>query len=223
VGVAGAVGVERQRRRVQDDAPVALAPDGRPGLVDQLSVPVDATPGTYTLRVRTDSDTDYQTFEVVAEKRATLTLRAVSRDTVVVDATLPDGGYVELRADGAVYGVSPYLSPGTHTSVSIPVDAGATSLTAVAVVGTADRRLEAYTAQGDTVTVTVGLPTATPAATPTLTPTAEPSPMAPPITTASPTRSPTRTRTTTDATGPGFGVVSAVLAFVGMCVYRQIR
>ncbi|AZH26454.1 DUF7282 domain-containing protein [Haloplanus aerogenes] len=179
----------------------------------RLSVPADATPGTYTLRARADGDTDYQSFEVVTEKRATLTVRPVSRTAVVVDATLPDGGYVELRDGGTVVGVSSYLSPGSHTGVSVPVDTGTSSFTAVAVVGTPDRRLGAYTVDGETVAVALRLPTPTVTATPTATPepTATPSPSPTP-----PTRSPTRpspTRSpTTGASGPGFGVVATTLS-----------
>jgi hypothetical protein len=184
----------------------------------RLPVPANVTPGTYTLRVRTDDSTDYQSFTVVAEKRATLTVRSLSQDAVVVDATLPDGGYVELRARGDVVGVSPYLSPGTHTGVAI--DADTASFTAVAVVGTSDRRLDAYTVEGAPVAVAVDLPTPSPTATPT----PSPPPTSTPTASPTPRPSPTRTRSPTDAAGPGAGVVSALLALATVAVLgRRIR
>jgi len=183
----------------------------------ELAVPADVTPGTYTLRVTVGDETDYQDFAVVAAKRATLTVREVSADRVVVDATLPDGGYVELRAD-AVRGVSPYLDPGTHRRVSIPVEslpAGPRSLTAVAVVGTPDRRLDPYTWNGSPVTAVVRLP-AEPTATATATATPTPTPAAT-LTPRVATTSPISTPTATDASGPGFGPLAAVAA---LCYLR---
>lgn len=191
----------------------------------RLSVPANVTPGTYTLRVRTDESTDYQSFTVVAEKRATLTVRSVSRGAVVVDTTLPDGGYIELRTGGSVAGVSSYLSPGTHTGVAI--DAEATSFTAVAVVGTSDRRLDAYTVGDDPVAVAVGLPTPTPTATPTRpSPARTPSstPISTPTASQTPDPSPARTPSPTDAAGPGVGMLSALLALATVSVLgRRIR
>ena len=178
----------------------------------ELTVPADATPGTYTLRVAVGDEADYQDFEVVAEKRATLTVREASADRVVVDATLPDGGYVELRAD-TLYGVSSYLAPGTHRRVSIPLEslpAGTRSLTVVAVVGTTDRRLDPYTWNGSAVTAPVRLPaSATATATATSSPTATATPtITPRVTTPTPT--PTPRSPATDASGPGFGPLTAL-------------
>lgn len=190
----------------------------------ELAVPADVTPGIYTLRVQIGEDVNYQDFEVVAEKRATLTVREVSADRVVVDATLPDGGYVELRGADTVRGVSPYLAPGTHRGVSIPVDslpAGTRSLTAVAVVGTPDRRLDPYTSNGSAVTAAVRLP-APPTVTPTNTATASPPPTATPTPRAG-TASPTPTPTTTAASGPGFGPVAAVAALCWLLVRGRFR
>jgi hypothetical protein len=192
----------------------------------ELTVPADATPGTYTLRVAVGDEADYQDFEVVAEKRATLTVREVAADRVVVDATLPDGGYVEIRAD-TVRGVSPYLGPGTHRSVSIPVESppsGVPSLTAVAVVGTPDRRLDPYTWNGTAVTATVRLPadsTPTTTATVTPTPTATSTPRAATATTT--TTTPTTTLTVTDGAGPGFDAVVALVALCFLLYYGRLQ
>ncbi|MFB6103413.1 MAG: hypothetical protein ABEJ73_12735 [Haloplanus sp.] len=177
----------------------------------RLPIPADATPGAYTLRVQVGDEVDYQTFHIVSEKRATLTVRSAARPAVVVDATLPDGGYVELRTGETVVGVSPYLAPGTHERLSIPVEGRAASLTVVAVVGTRERRLDPYTHDGAPVSASVRLPTTTPTstpeptATPTMTPTSTPEPTATPTTTAA---------SPTDTSGSGFGVVVAGVALV---------
>lgn len=184
----------------------------------ELPVPADVAPGTYTLRVRVGDATDYQEFEVVAEKRATLTVRTVTADAVVVDATLPDGGYVEVRGTDTLRGVTPYLAPGTHRRVSIPVEPLAgepRSLTVVAVVGTLDRRLDAYARNGGPVAARVRLP-AQP------TPTTDPSPARTPRpdvpTTLPPT--PTPRPTVTEAGGPGLGPVAAAVALVILAAVR---
>jgi len=187
----------------------------------RLSVPADATPGTYTLQARVGGDTDYQDFEVVAEKRATLTVRSVSRTTVVVDATLPDGGYVELRDGDTVVGASSYLPPGSHTGVTVPVDTDTSSLTAVAAVGTPERRLDAYRVGGESVGVAVRLPTLTPTvipATPTPTATAPP-----PRTTRSTARPPPTRSPTTGASGPGFGAIAATLSLAVVWAFVRWR
>jgi len=171
----------------------------------RLTVPADATPGTYTLQTQAGGDTDTQAFDVVAEKRATLTVRDTSRTTLVVDATLPDGGYVELRDGDTVVGTSRYLEPGTHERVSIPVERGVTAPTAVAVVGTRERHLEPYVHDGAPVSVTVALPTPTPTVRPTATATRTSAVTTPP--TATPT-------VTTTASGTGFGVAAAVCALL---------
>jgi len=187
----------------------------------RLSVPADATPGTYTLRARVDGDTDYQDFEVVAEKRATLTVRSVSRTAVVVDATLPDGGYVELRDDETVVGTSSYLPPGSHTGVTVPVDTDTSSLTAVAAVGTPERRLDAYTVDGESVVVAVRLPTPTPTVTP---PTPTPTATAPPPRTTRSTARPPPTRSpTTGASGSGFGAIAATLSLAVVWAFVRWR
>jgi len=170
----------------------------------RLPIPETVTPGTYTLRVQTDSETDYQEFEVVAEKRATLTVRSAAADAVVVNATLPDGGYVELRDGDTVVGTSSYLAPGAHERITVPVDGAPTTLTAVAVVGTPDRRLDPYTVDGTTVTAPVRVETPTATATPTASPTPTPTP------TATPSPSPSSTA----ASGPGFAPLAAVVALL---------
>jgi MYXO-CTERM domain-containing protein len=183
----------------------------------RLPVPDDVRPGVYTLRIRVGDETDYQRFEVVAEKRASVTVREATADHVVVDATLPDGGYVELRNEDRVRAVSPYLDPGTHRGVSIPVDGESGSLTAVAVLGTADRRLDPYTAHDGGVAAPVPSPTPTPTATARPTPT--------PTETATPERATTTpTATPTDASSPGLDAAVAALALgIAALLFRRRR
>jgi hypothetical protein len=186
----------------------------------RLPVPANVTPGTYTLEVQVGGDTDRQTFEVIERRPATLGRvslsdagRTVAGESVppgrvaVESATLPDGGYIEVRDAGTLVGRSRYLDPGSHAVVVVTVegvDAGS-DLRAVAVRGTPDRVDDPYRRNGTPVTAAVPLPpTSTPTATATATPTATPTPT-PTATRSSPT-------TTTPGSGPGFGVAVAVVA-----------
>lgn len=182
----------------------------------RLSVPENVTPGTYTLRVSVDGERESTGFEVVAEKRARLSVAGPPADgAVVVDSvTLPDGGYVELRDGDAVVGASRYLRPGTHEGVRVSLSSGASSrtLTAVAVVGTPDHRLDAYTWGGSPVAVDVPAATATPTDTPTATATSTATATPTPTRTPSPT--PTATPTPTASNAPGFGLFTAVAALL---------
>lgn len=191
----------------------------------RLAVPADITPGTYTLSVQVDGESDVQTFEVVERRPAAIdraslsdTGRVVAGESVppghvaVENVTLPDGGYVEIRDAGVLVGRSPYLAPGVHAVVAVPVediDAGS-ALRAVAVNGTADSVGDPYRRNGTAVAVPVSLPPAglAPTATATATPTATPTPSSTPSATVA-----TTPETTTGA-GPGFGVVAVVVALV---------
>jgi len=193
----------------------------------RLAVPENATPGTYTLQVQLDGDSDVQPFEVVERRPAALgraslsdAERVVAGESVppgrvaVENVTLPDGGYVEVRDGDALLGRSPYLGPGTRAVVTVAVegvDAGS-DLRAVAVNGTPDRVGDPYRRNGTPVAVPVSLQPAGPAptATATTTPTATPTPTA----TATATPSPTATPGTTPGSGSGFGVVAAAVALL---------
>ena len=192
----------------------------------RLSVPSNATPGTYLLEVRVDGDSDVQPFEVTERRpavieRASLSdaSRTVAGESVppgavaVENVTLPDGGYVEVRDGDALAGRSASLAPGRHAVVVIPVEGvdDGNDLRAVAVRGTADAVGGPYRRNGTPVAVAVSSSAGpTPAATPT--PTASPTPTARPS--PSPAATPTPTPTPTTGAGPGFGGVVALLAVV---------
>jgi hypothetical protein len=191
----------------------------------RLAVPPNATPGTYTLEVQLDGDSDVQQFEVVERRPAALgraslddAERAVAGETIspghvaIENVTLPDGGYVEVRDEDALLGRSSYLDPGTRAVVTVDVegvDAGS-DLRAVAVHGTPARASEPYRRNGTPVVVSVSLPAAgldpTATATPTQTVTA--------TRMATPSRTPTATSGTTSGSGPGFGVVATAVALL---------
>ncbi|RCU47816.1 hypothetical protein DU504_11230 [Haloplanus salinus] len=183
----------------------------------RLSVPSNATPGTYLLEVRVDGDSDVQPFEVTERRpavieRASLSdaSRTVAGESVppgavaVENVTLPDGGYVEVRDGDALAGRSASLAPGRHAVVVVPVEGvdDGNDLRAVAVRGTADAVGGPYRRNGTPVAVAVSSsagPTSRPG-------TARPSP--------SPAATPTPTPTPTTGAGPGFGGVVALLAVV---------
>jgi hypothetical protein len=199
----------------------------------RLPIPADATPGTYLLEVRVDGDSDVQPFEVVERRPATLgpaslsdATRTVAGESVppgavaVENVTLPDGGYVEIRAEEATVGRSAFLAPGRHAVVVVPVEGidARSDLRAVAVRGTPDAVGDPYRRNGTPVAAAVS-PSAGPTPTPTPpspsaaapTPTASPTPISitpPPSTTATPVP--------TTGAGPGFGVVAALLAVVAV-------
>jgi hypothetical protein len=189
----------------------------------RLAVPENATPGTYTLEVQLDGDNDVQQFAVVERRSAALgraslsdVERVVAGESVpagrvaVENVTLPDGGYLEVRDEGALLGRSPYLGPGTRAVVTVGVegvDAGS-DLRAVAVRGTPDRVGEPYRRNGTLVAVSVSLSPAE------LAPTATATRTATATQTATATPSPTATPGTTPGTGSGFGVVAAAVALL---------
>jgi len=190
----------------------------------RLAVPATITPGTYTLSVRVDDETDVQPFEVVERRpaaigRATLSdaTRTVAGESVpagaaaVRNVTLPDGGYVEIRRGDALAGRSAYHATGSHAVVVVPVDGvdAESDLRAVAVRGTPDAADDPYRRNRTAVAVAVSLPPVGPTTTPTRTPTASPTPSPitqPPSSTATPAP--------TTGSGPGFGVLAALLAVV---------
>ncbi|WP_049935766.1 DUF7282 domain-containing protein [Haloplanus natans] len=182
----------------------------------RLAVPANATPGTYTLEVQLDGDSDVQRFEVVERRPAALGRASLSDAgrVAIENVTLPDGGYLEVRDGDALLGRSPYLGPGTSSVVTLAVegvDAGS-NLRAVAVRGTPDSVGDPYRRNGTPVAVSVSLPPA--GLEPTASATATPTPSA--TATATPTSSPTSTAPpgTTPGSGPGFGVVATVVALL---------
>lgn len=189
----------------------------------RLAVPENATPGTYTLEVQLDGDSDVQQFSVVERRPAALgraslsdAERVVAGESVpagrvaVENVTLPDGGYLEVRTEDALLGRSPYLDPGTRAVVTVAVegvDVGS-DLRAVAVRGTPDSIGEPYRRNGTPVAVSVSLSPAE------LAPTATATSTATATQTATATPSPTATPGMTPGTGPGFGVVAAAVALL---------
>ena len=179
----------------------------------RLDVPATVTPGTYTLAVRVGEERDVQKFEVVERKRAALG-NATRGDAAVrvTGVTLPDGGYVEIRAADAVVAHSTYLAPGAHDDVSVPLDApGRGDLRAVAVLGTPDSARDPYRREGAIVSVPVEGASPTATATPTTRPTPSPSTPSTPASTGSPTATATPT---TERSAPGFGFLGALIALV---------
>lgn len=171
----------------------------------------------------------------------------------VESVTLADGGFVTIHdatlldgeALGSVRGTSEYLPAGTHTNVTVtldePLSENATVIAMPHRDTDGDQTYDFVTSEGATdvpyvaggavvaaadVTYTGMMTTATPTPTPTDTPTATPTPTPTdsPTATDSPTDSPSGgTTTTTDTGTPGFTVVLAVLALLGVAALAVRR
>lgn len=224
------ISVEATRGPSADAFPVGFARSwGTDGVWEvTIAVPAEARPGTYRFLADAGVATSVFEVEIVAEKRPHIAFseQVSNGETVVVESvTLPDGGYVDLHADGETIGVSRYLEPGTHEDVEVRLDtplSRSAEVAAIAHYGTREKKLEEYTVDGEPVTVSarVTVPTPTPAPTPTPTTTPMPTPTS--TETPVPTSTPTPAPTPTAGGGPGFGIGIAVLG-VAAAVLLALR
>jgi major cell surface glycoprotein (TIGR04216 family) len=200
-----------------------------------FTVPDTVEPGTYEIEADDGESVTTTTIEVVSELGADVSIQDQSVDDqqVTVDSVnLSQGGYVAIRegdAEGRLIGISEFLEPGTAENVTVPLEEElneTTDVVAVAHMGTADTIGDPYEVDGEPVAVDAQLDVPD-EETETPTPETETAVTEETETTTELEPAPEETETpgTTPGAGPGFSVVLAILAVLGVALLaiRRLR